>query len=126
MLFLVTLGVIALIVVMLLGWIDHLSTLGRVGETTDRVEQATLEAIRARVDNPYLGGRPLREPERDVPGRARPVCATAVGYVKHVDVGALSALAERCDAEVFVTVLPGTFVDPSRALAWMHPFDGER
>lgn len=34
-LFAVTLGVIALIVISLLRWIDHLTRLGRVGETTD-------------------------------------------------------------------------------------------
>jgi len=43
-LFIVAIGVIALIVFSLLRWIDHLMQLGRVGETTDRVERATEEA----------------------------------------------------------------------------------
>jgi hypothetical protein len=42
--------------------IDHLTRLGRVGETTDRVETAARTAIEARLRDPYLGGRPLRDP----------------------------------------------------------------
>ena len=57
-LFVVTIGVLALIVVSLLRWIDHLNRLGRVGETTNRVEQATREAITARLETPALGAPP--------------------------------------------------------------------
>lgn len=58
-LFVVTIGVIVLIVVTLLRWIDHLSRLGRVTETTRRVEEATIVAIQAWRKAPNLGGRPL-------------------------------------------------------------------
>ena len=37
-LFIVTIGVIILIVITILRWIEHLSQLGRVGETTERVD----------------------------------------------------------------------------------------
>ncbi len=45
LLFAVTIAVVILIVYTLLRWIDHLSRLGRVGETIDRVERAAIEAI---------------------------------------------------------------------------------
>lgn len=55
-LFAVTIAVIILIVYTLLRWIDHLSKLGRVGETIDRVEVATISALVSRRKLPYLGG----------------------------------------------------------------------
>lgn len=56
LLFAVTIAVVILIVYTLLRWIDHLSKLGRVGETIDRVEQATIDAINNKVQWPHLGG----------------------------------------------------------------------
>ena len=86
-LFTVTIGVVILIVYTLLRWIDHLSKLGRVGETIDRVERATLEAIQSRMKWPFLGaaeypaelGRPTSTPV---------VVRPETGYVRHIDVQA--------------------------------------
>ncbi|PLX65382.1 MAG: DUF2254 domain-containing protein, partial [Vibrio alginolyticus] len=47
-LFIVTIAVIVMIILTLLRWIQHLSVLGRVSETTSYVEQALLDAIRKR------------------------------------------------------------------------------
>jgi uncharacterized membrane protein len=58
--FAVTIGVVVLIVYTLLRWIDHLARLGRLSETTDRVEVAAIEALTERFRRPYLGGSPLR------------------------------------------------------------------
>ena len=116
-LFVVTIAVIALIVIALLRWIDHLTRLGRVGQTTDRVEAAAREAIRARLRDPFLGGAPLRDPGRQIPAAAAPVTTEAIGYVQHIDMPALSALCEARDAEVYVAAVPGTFVYPHTPLA---------
>ena len=105
-LFVVTIGVLALIVVSLLRWIDHLNRLGRVGETTNRVEQATREAITARLETPALGGAPLLDPERDVPPSADAIGADAIGYVEHLDVPGLAKSAEAFGGDIFVAVLP--------------------
>lgn len=125
-LFVVTILVIALIVVTLLGWIDHLSRLGTVSETTTRVEVAAARAMRERVENPFLGCNALRDPVGDIPPGARPIYSPTIGYVQHVDVRTLSNCAERCGGEVFVVALPGTFLDPSRPLAWSIGFDAEQ
>jgi len=71
MLFIVTVCVIILIVITLLRWIDHLSRLGRVTETTRRVEEAIIKAIRAWRQNPNLGARG--------PNRRRPQNVTRAG-----------------------------------------------
>src|SRR5690606_37337794 len=58
MLFLITIVVIALVVIQLLRWINHLISLGRVGTTIDRVEAATSAALTERQEQPYLGANP--------------------------------------------------------------------
>lgn len=124
-LFIVTIGVIVLIVVSLLRWIDHLSRFGRVGETTGRVENATRAAMDARLAAPALGGTPL-DREAPIPVTAVPVPAEATGYVQFVDIGALAELAAALDADLFLATLPGRFVYPHTPLAWIGPRGHER
>ena len=124
-LFAVTICVVLLIVVTLLRWIDYLLRLGRVGETTDQVEKVTEKAMRRRAKVPYLGGSRLADPARDVPDDASPVFADTMGYVEHIDMEALSDCAEETGGRVFVVVLPGTFVDTGRALAYLEKGDAE-
>ena len=115
----VTLLVIVFVVVMLLRWIDHASTMGQVAETTQCIEKAVAKAMRARHELPYLGGTPLLDPTHDIPADAQPVFAQQIGYVQHVDMQALSDLAgAQPGGAVFVTSPPGAFVEPSRPLAW--------
>ncbi|MBW3549368.1 MAG: DUF2254 domain-containing protein [Proteobacteria bacterium] len=117
-LYVVTLVVIALIVATLLRWIDHVSKLGRVGETTQRVEKAAARALRHRHQRPYLGGQPLTDP-RSRPDDALAICADRYGYVAHIDMSALHEIAGDGPARIFVDALPGSYVDTSRALAWL-------
>jgi uncharacterized membrane protein len=125
-LFVVTICVIVLVVLMLLHWIDHLSRLGTLAEAMRRVENALTSAMNARGRDPYLGGRPLNDPDKDIPSSARPIGSVLIGYVQHVDVQALSELAQRQEGRIFVTALPGTFVDPYRPLAWVVGIDDDK
>jgi uncharacterized membrane protein len=113
-LFVVTAGVIVLIVVTLLRWIDHLSRLGRVTETTARVEEAASQAMRLRCERPHMGGRPMI----DVPRSAMPIHASRIGYVQHLDIGGLSDIAESGEGTIFVCATPGAFVTPADPIAW--------
>ncbi|MDQ3206807.1 MAG: DUF2254 domain-containing protein [Pseudomonadota bacterium] len=114
-LYVVTLAVIALVVGTLLKWIDHVSKLGRVGETTGRVEDAATKAMKRRHENPYLGAAAFA-PEDCVPDGAVPVFASRMGYVEHID---MEALAASCDEgrRIYVNLLPGGYADPDRPLA---------
>lgn len=116
-LFVATLAVILLIVIQLLRWIDYLSKVGRVGQIIDKVEQEAARAVADRIERPCLGGRPLFDPAVDVPANADILEASAVGYVQFIDVSALARCAEAGNGQVFVLVLPGTFVDRGRPLA---------
>ncbi|MGA0533811.1 DUF2254 domain-containing protein [Hansschlegelia sp. KR7-227] len=123
-LFVVTIVVIVLIVVTLLRWIDHLSRLGRVTETTARVEKVAADAMRARRDRPHMGGVRFDDPGAPPPS-ARPIHAQSIGYLQHLDVAALSAIAEDGKGRIFVAILPGKFVDPSQPLSWAQGLDGD-
>ncbi|SMH51293.1 DUF2254 domain-containing protein [Mesorhizobium australicum] len=117
-LFVVTVGVVLLIVVTLLRWIDYLLGFGRVGETTAKVEEAAERALKDRHRNHYLGGAPLTLGE-PVPPDATPVFADRVGYVQHLDIAALAEAGEARKTKVWVGATPGTFVDPGRPLVWV-------
>lgn len=112
-----TLVVILIIVITMLRWIEHLSVFGRVGDTTDRVEQATLKALDDRVENPCFGAHPWLDGE--LPQGLVPIYADSIGYVQHLDVEDLSDCAQEHGWRVYVSSLPGTFVHHALPLAWV-------
>ncbi|KQS77518.1 hypothetical protein ASG25_03575 [Rhizobium sp. Leaf384] len=130
-LFVVTLGVIAVIVLTLLRWIDHLSTLGRVSETIDRVKTAAISAMRDHLEDPLLGGAPLSVltpgagPGSGPPG-AVPVSPATVGYLQHIDMPRLQALAEAGDLDLHLAARTGSFCAPGTPVLFVRPRSGGR
>lgn len=116
LLFAVTIAVVVLIVNTLLRWIDHLSKLGRVGETIDRVEKAAIAAISHRGQWPYLGGS-VYPIDLVLPASASVVASNQTGYVQHIDVQALGHIAKESQIQIYLEVLPGSFVHLGMALA---------
>lgn len=123
-LFVATIVVIILIVATLLRWIDHLSRLGRVTETTALVEEVTAKAMQQRHRNPYMSGRAF-DASITVSPLARPVHSADIGYVQHVDMAALSDLVGGGDGRIYLKATPGEFVDPTQPLAWVLGLDSE-
>ncbi|RMS59281.1 hypothetical protein ALP63_101258 [Pseudomonas syringae pv. aceris] len=124
LLFAATIVVVILIVYTLLRWIDHLSKLGRMGETIDLVEKAAIDAIDHRVRWPYLGG--VAFPKGwTVPIGSQIVTSESTGYVQHIGVQALSEVAEAGNLKIFVDILPGSFVHLGRPLAYLVPLAKE-
>lgn len=113
LLFIATLIMVALIVVTLLRWIDHLAGLGRVGETISRVEEAARKAFKAHRSAPNLGAKPWEEPG---PG-AIDIFHPRVGYLQQLNVAAIDQIAEELDAIVYVMRRPGSQCDPSHPVA---------
>ncbi len=109
-LFFFTVGVLIAVITALLRWIDQLSRLGRVGEAIDRVADATRDAFDAKLSR---HGRP---PCGAAPDEAIVIVATAVGYVRNIDVDRLEALAAKHGLTVFVDAAPGDFVHRARPL----------
>lgn len=118
----VTVAVLALIVFTLFRWIEHLSSLGRISDTTTRVERAIYAAIQNRVSSKALGGRILNDPVDGIPEGARPVKTELIGYLRHLAVDHLSDAAEKAEGEIYVTVLPGQFIHPAMPIAYLVGF----
>ncbi|MEW5422366.1 DUF2254 domain-containing protein [Amorphus sp. 3PC139-8] len=115
-LFAMTIVVIGLIVLTLLRWIDHLSSLGRIEEPTERVETATATALAHFGDAPSLGGHPLPDPD-NIPASAVSVITEKIGYVQHVDIPALSGIANDTETDIYLTAPAGTFVHSTQPVA---------
>ncbi|WP_164512322.1 DUF2254 domain-containing protein [Oceaniglobus ichthyenteri] len=113
-----TLLVIALVVLAILRWIDHLTSLGSVLETTRRVEDAAQQAIRTRLEWPCLGARPLVEGETELPPGMIAVQARKTGYVQHIDLTAISEQAEEDGFDAYLAVQPGSFVSQDDVLMY--------
>ena len=112
-LFVATVAVIILITVTLLSWIEQLSRFGRVGECINLVEGATRRAMKARADEPRMGGASLT----GAPPTAHPVVSDTIGYIEYIDMARLGRLSKAHDVDITIESLPGTFATPSRTLA---------
>lgn len=117
-LFIVTLVVIALILITLLRWIQHLTSLGRVGETTAQVEQAAIETFIARARNPCLGGYPWLENNEQPKGTVA-VYPKKIGYVEYIDMVKLSKLLTNDPRHVYLVAQPGSFIHPSMPVLYL-------
>ena len=113
-LFAVTLIVVVLVVTALIRWIGQISAIGRVSETIDRVERATVAAFGESDAQHPFGCRTANAP----PGQV-PVNGKTIGYVQHFDAPRLQKLAETHEVKIHIAARPGTFVDTKRPLAWL-------
>lgn len=116
-LFFVTLLVIAMIVITLLRWIQHLANFGSLGETSQRVEQATRAALAERLQNPCMGGSAW---QGELPAAAvtHPLLPETIGYLQHIDLQRLSDWADTHQAHLYLAAQPGSFVHPGAPLLW--------
>lgn len=124
LLFAVTIAVVILIVYTLLRWIDHLSRLGRVGETIDRVEKAATDAINNRTQWPYMGAAAY-PCTLTMPSSAQIIKSYDTGYVQHIDVHALGAIAKTRHLQIYLDILPGSFVHVGKLIAHTVAPNGE-
>lgn len=111
-----TLGVIVVIVLTLLRWIDHVLGLGRVEPTCERVEEAASKAMRRRRQSRHLSGQALEGGESGIPEGSLPVHSHRFGYVEHIDMEALQEVAEESGVELYLVALPGQYVGPAAPL----------
>lgn len=108
--FFVTLGVLAAVLIALLRWIDQLSKMGRVDEAIDRVAEATLSSF----DGPFA--RRFAAPAEPVAELSVPISAPAVGYIRNIDLERLQNLAAEMDLIICVEALPGDFVHQAQPI----------
>lgn len=117
-LFLFTLVMIALVVVMLLRWIDQLSKLGRVSITIDLVEKALEEAIQSRAGEPFVNTHSF-EYKKEKFQDMQEIVFDEVGYVQYVDIAQLQEIAEDEKIKIYVIANPGVFLDGIKPQAFI-------
>ncbi|MDO6585679.1 DUF2254 domain-containing protein [Salipiger sp. 1_MG-2023] len=113
----VTILVIAAIVVAMLRWIAHLSTLGSLDETLGKVEAAASGPLMRAMQSPALGGLPLA-PDAVIPDSATPVRAAQGGYVQFIDMVRLNGILAKTGATLTLAVLPGENVLKGVPIGW--------
>ncbi|HEC60447.1 hypothetical protein LCGC14_0581350 [marine sediment metagenome] len=114
-LYVLTVGVFAIVVITFVRWVDSIARLGRLGQTIKMVEKATSDAMKWRRGSPTLGGIVKKEGQT---GQHK-VFASDIGYVQHIDISVIQGWAEDHKAQVVLAVLPGKFVSPEKVLAYV-------
>ncbi|MCA1793686.1 MAG: DUF2254 domain-containing protein [Desulfotignum sp.] len=120
MLFSLTITVFGMVIFAFVRWVDRIARLGRMGNTIDKVEKATTEAL-VRCEKASASHAAAFDLTR-VTGHE--VFSDSVGYVQRIDVAELHAWAEEAETRIFVMVQPGSFVTPQRLMAYIdrtHP-----
>lgn len=106
-LFVATIVVVALVVIALIKWIDHLMVFGLMSDTLSRIEKAATSALQERIDQPFLGGQ---VGDSANPPQGQTIAAPVTGYVQHVDMKKLQACADEARGQLHLLCLPGSFV----------------
>ncbi len=112
-LFLCTVLVLAYLIVTLILWVKALTRLGRLDNTLEKIEDATQIALNALRASVTMGAN--ASPDPLPPGNE--VVAETVGYVTHIDLESLQALAECSGTHIHVRIRPGSLVSPGTCLA---------
>lgn len=124
-LFFVTLAVIAMIVITLLRWIQHLAQFGRMSDTSRRVEEATTAALHNRLQEPCMGCSLWNGmlPERTF---LQAVFPLKTGYLQHLDLQHLSDFTEKNGCKIYLAGQPGSFIHAGAPLLWCdHPLSAD-
>ncbi|ANT60341.1 cellulose-binding protein [Salipiger sp. CCB-MM3] len=111
--FFLTIGSIVTVIVAMLRWIGHLSVMGSMDHTLQRVENSALPPLERAMSRPSLGAA---RPDHALPSDAREVPATKAGYVQYINLEALEEKLSEREAIFRVTAHPGAHLVPGMPL----------
>lgn len=112
-LFVSTALVLAYLIITLIRWVHTLSQLGRMGNTLDKIYEATRTSLLNYRRNPQMGAA-----WAGVAGQnAIELYAEEGGYLTHIDMASLQKQAETLDGHIHIAVRPGQLVIPGNLLA---------
>lgn len=115
-LFAVTIGVVLVIVIVLIRWINYLAKLGRVTETIDKVEEEAAKSIQYLVANPNFNAN-VWDDAKPGPGH-HPLVSEQIGYIQHIDFKFLEEKAVEYKCSIYIRLMPGSFNSGISALAY--------
>lgn len=113
----VTVVVVALVILAMLRWIDHLSDLGSMDATLREIEAEARSSLMQTRAAPALRASPLT-PDTVIPTDARPVPAPKSGYLQFIDVPKIHTVLGDGEARLYLHVPPGRFVLEGQAVAY--------
>jgi uncharacterized membrane protein len=105
-LFLFTLSLFALVIFTFLSWVNGVSRLGRLEHTISQVESVAAKSLTTHIKQSFLNVLPITNPLSD----GQSVLSNSVGYVQHIEMSALQALANEKDLKIQLNCLPGDFI----------------
>lgn len=114
-LFVLTLTVFLVVIITFLRWVERISKLGRLGHTIKKIEDVTAKTFQKRINVPRMGGARIIDREN----KGIPIYNNKIGYIQHVNMNSLQELAESLEVIITLNCLPGTFVTPDRAIAYI-------
>ncbi len=113
----VTVGVVVLVIVAILRWIEHLSTLGSLDDSLREVVKITDRGLQRFARRPAFGAVPMTS-DTIIPSVVQAVPARESGYVQLLDVGGLQDCLDSSGA-VYVMRRPGKHVLKGQPLAYV-------
>lgn len=116
-LFLGLIGIVTLVLVAFISWVDHALKFGRHGAVLSRLT----EIAQASLSPDTVGTFGARVWDGAVPEDAAAVAGGGVAYVVAVDAAALQALAESHDAKIVLATRPGELIETTEAMAYITP-----
>ena len=114
-LFVLTLTVFLVVIITFLRWVERISKLGRLGHTIKKIEDVTAKTFQKRINVPRMGGSRIIDREN----KGIPIYNDEISYIQHVNMNRLQELAESLEVIITLNCLPGTFVTPDRAIAYI-------
>lgn len=105
----VTVGVVVLVIIALLRWINHLSDLGSLDATLRSVEAVTRKTLLRTRELPAFGAHPLTA-DMVIPQAASPLHAPRTGHVQVIDLSSLDTLLTDEAARLYLYVRPGDYI----------------
>ena len=113
-LFLFTLSLFALVILTFLKWVNGISRLGRLEHTISLVESVAAKSLSKHIKQPFLNALPITNSLSN----GQSVLSNSVGYVQHVDMSALQALAKEKGLKIQLNCLPGDFIHENFAITF--------
>ncbi|WP_353473633.1 DUF2254 domain-containing protein [Salipiger sp. H15] len=111
--FFLTIASIVAVIAAMLRWIGHLSVMGSMDHTLDRVMENALPPLERAMERPSLGAA---LPGGELPSDAREVPASRAGYVQYINLEALEEKLAAAEAVFRVIAHPGAHLVPGMPL----------
>lgn len=114
LLFLFTILLFVVVILTFLRWVSRISRLGRLEHTIAGIEKVASKSLCSYSKHPNLKALPINGEFKN----GISVLAVSVGYVQHLNLEALQALAEEKNLKIRLNCLPGTFVHKNFPIAF--------